>query len=108
MSCCGNKKCGIWMIVIIPAVVALHSFAFMYLWNLLVTDIFSLRFINFWEALGLVAMAKLLLMTAHKGRHGLYAKHDQEHDHTGFKDRMRDHFSSKYCCTKKSEDNKEG
>ncbi len=96
------------MIVIIPAVVALHSFAFMYLWNLLITDIFTLRFIDFWEALGLIAMAKLLFMTAFKGRgcggRSNCNSQETDHDGSGFKDRMRDHFTSKYCYTKKDEE----
>ena len=108
MSYCGNKKCGIWMILIVPAVIALHSFVFMFLWNLLITDIFSLRIIDFWEALGLVAMAKLLFMTAHKGKNcngGGCSTDSQEkmRDGSGFKNRMRDHFTSKYCCDAKEE-----
>ena len=93
------------MIVIVPAVIALHSYVFMFLWNLLITDIFSLRFINFWETLGLVAMAKLLLMTGHRGsKHSCHTNRD-EHGKAGFKERMHDHFTSKYCC---SEEKKEG
>jgi len=107
MSYCGNKKCGIWMIVIIPVVIALHSFAFMYLWNLLVTDIFSLRIIDFWEALGLVAMIKLLFMVGHKGRccrgKGKCHTHSKEYDDAGFKNRMKEHFTSKYCCDSKED-----
>jgi len=99
------------MVIIIPVVIALHSFAFMYLWNLLLTDIFSLRFIDFWESLGLMAMAKLLFMTAYNGR-GCRNKNEcgtqqVEHDGSGFKERMRDHFTSKYCCTKDGEEKKE-
>ena len=95
------------MIIIIPVMIALHSFAFMYLWNLLVTDIFSLRLIGFWESLGLVAMVKLLFMTGHRGK-GCNSKNSSGNGHddssVGFKERMRDHFTSKYCCTKDSED----
>jgi hypothetical protein len=111
MRPCGNKKCGIWMVAIIPAVVALHSYAFFFLWNLLITDIFSLRSINFWEALGLVTMAKLLFMTAYKGgchskKHSCHS--NSEEDGSSFKKSMREHFKSKYCCSTKDEDKDKG
>lgn len=104
MSCHKNKKCGIWMIVIIPVIVSLHSFAFMYLWNLLVTDIFSLRFINFWESLGLIAIVKLLFMIGYRGSKGSCSiQNDKDDNYASFKVRMRDHFASKYCCTKEED-----
>ena len=109
MRSCGNKKCGLWMVVIIPAVVALHSFAFMSLWNHLITDIFSLRIITFWETLGLVAMAKLLFMVAHKGGcKGKKRCHSHQNEEgSKFNMSMREHFKSKYCCSTKEEEKEE-
>ena len=103
MSKKGWKCTG--MAVFIPLVVALHSYAFMWLWNVLITDIFSLRVIDFWEALGLVAMAKLLFMTGHrKGGCGCGNNQCSSSPKQEFKNKLKDHFTRKYCDSKASEE----
>ena len=42
------------------------SFPTMWLWNWLMTSIFNLREINFFEALGLVALSQFLFGSFHK------------------------------------------
>lgn len=90
------NRCKNWMILIFPIVAALHVYVFMYLWNLLVTDIFSLREINFWESLGLVAMVKLLFMVG-SGRSKCCCKSSCNSESVGFKSNLKEHFKSKYC-----------
>jgi hypothetical protein len=41
-------------------VVAVVSFALMGLWNVLMPDIFAVKAITFWQALGLLVLSKLL------------------------------------------------
>jgi len=48
------------IIVAIAALVAGVSFLVMHLWNTLIPDIFGLREITFWEALGLLVLSKIL------------------------------------------------
>ena len=94
--------------VFMPAIVALHSYAFMLLWNLLITDIFDLRVINFWEALGLVAIVKLLFMVGSHKKGGCKCGHGAGYCNTDskgdFKQSMRDHFKTKYCGSDKPEE----
>lgn len=98
-----GSKCSIWMLVIAPAVVVLYVYTFMLLWNFLITDIFALRFITFWEALGLLALAKLVFMTAHKGKNKCNCSCKIGGDEKpNFKERMREHFTSKYCSDSNS------
>ncbi|MDR1865187.1 MAG: hypothetical protein LBR08_06405 [Bacteroidales bacterium] len=58
------------------AAVAVFSAAVMFLWNMLVPDIFGLAVINFWQALGLLVLSRLLLGGfggAHRMAGGLHA-----------------------------------
>lgn len=48
------------VIVFAILIMALVVYGTMYLWNLLMTDIFNLRAISYWEALGLLILAKIL------------------------------------------------
>ncbi len=48
------------VIVFAILIMALVVYGTMYLWNWLMTDIFNLRTINYWEALGLLVLAKIL------------------------------------------------
>jgi len=45
----------------IPLVLAFFGTAVMLLWNSLLPDIFNLTEINFWQALGLIVLARILL-----------------------------------------------
>jgi hypothetical protein len=48
-------------VLLVAAVLALSSFVVMALWNWLMPDIFGLRTITFWQALGLLVLSKVLL-----------------------------------------------
>jgi len=54
---------------------ALFAVAVTFLWNWLMTDLFGLKAINYYQAFGLVLLARLLVGGWHKG-HG-----DGEHKH---------------------------
>ena len=51
---------GIFMIVIMLLFVLLIGFVVMWLWNWLLPDLFGLRAINYWEAVGILALSKIL------------------------------------------------
>jgi hypothetical protein len=67
-------KRGIWVVKILGmiAIGFILVFAFvmatMYLWNWLVPELFAGPVINFWQALGLLALSKILFSGIGKGR----------------------------------------
>jgi hypothetical protein len=58
------RRIGLWQVlrvaVIAAAAAAVLSFAVMSLWNALMPEIFAVKAISFWQALGLLALSKLL------------------------------------------------
>jgi hypothetical protein len=54
----------------------LFGFGVMYLWNWLMPDLFGFKVINYWQALGLVLLAKILFgcFGHHRGGHGMRHK----------------------------------
>jgi hypothetical protein len=55
-----NKKIHFWWPLLMLAFLALLSFAVMLLWNWLLPDIARLPEITFWQALGLLALSRIL------------------------------------------------
>ena len=60
-------------------VAAIFGFAVMYLWNWLMPGLFGLKAIGYWQALGIVLLAKLLFGDfghhhGHQGMHGRFRK----------------------------------
>lgn len=47
------------LVVLLPILLALLSYVFMRLWNWLIPDIFGLKMINYWQAMGLFVLAKI-------------------------------------------------
>jgi hypothetical protein len=55
-------------ILIMLAVIAAFSVAVMVLWNVLVTDIFGLPELNYWQAAGILVLVRILFGGIGKGR----------------------------------------
>ncbi|HNE46951.1 MAG TPA: hypothetical protein PKK72_10890 [Chitinophagales bacterium] len=53
-------KYGIGFLFIAAAMVTLMGYATMYLWNWLIPEIFGGTTVTFWQAIGLIALGKLL------------------------------------------------
>ncbi len=68
------------MCVLGIAAVALFGLAVMLLWNWLMPTIFGLIIINYWQALGLLVLGKILFSGF--GRHGKWMHHHR-HGHHG-------------------------
>ncbi len=67
------KRVKFLMPVVFLAIAALLSAAVMLLWNWLMPALFGLIVINFWQALGLLVLARILFGSfghGRKGRHG--------------------------------------
>jgi ABC-type multidrug transport system fused ATPase/permease subunit len=47
-------------IVLAPVILAVFSAIVMFLWNILIPDIFGLTAISFWQALGLLLLSRIL------------------------------------------------
>ncbi len=64
------------------AALAAASAVTMLLWNLLIPDIFGLAVINFWQALGLFLLSRLLFGRLGFGGHGMmrYGRGNPLHD----------------------------
>ena len=50
----------IFIIILIILLFLLFGYGFMYLWNWLMPDIFGLTTVNYWQAVGILVMAKIL------------------------------------------------
>jgi hypothetical protein len=60
--------------------VALFTYVTMFLWNVLLPEIFNISTITFWQALGLLALTRLLFGGMHSNwkRHRTFGHHDSE------------------------------
>lgn len=66
--CCGSR----WRFILIPLCAAFAIIAFgalvMYLWNNVLTDVFtSVKAITFWQAVGILLLAKILFGSFRRG-----------------------------------------
>ena len=103
-----NKNTKILLIVlfivfILPLFIIGYTFAVMLLWNWLAPEIFEFQEISFWQALGLIALAKLLFgfgpgsktckHKRHKWKHRIKEKFDNmsEEDKSKFKEKWCGH-----------------
>jgi hypothetical protein len=109
-------KRGIWVAKVIGMIVigAILVFGFvmatMYLWNWLIPDLFDGPVINFWQALGLLALSKILFSGFGKG--GGHKRHWQgRHWNTHLKEkwstmtpeereRLKEKMRGKWCMPK--------
>jgi hypothetical protein len=73
--------------ICIAAVIALAIFGFSYitmeLWNWLMPDIFGLKMITYWQALGLLVLGKILFSGFGKGGHSKCGHHRGWGKHRG-------------------------
>ena len=67
------------------AMIALVGYAVMLLWNWLIPDLFNGPAIGYWQALGLLALSKILFSGFHKHGHN-----DRNHDK--WKNRFKEKF----------------
>ena len=95
---------GLKMAFWILSVVAIVGLAVMELWNWLIPEIFNGNMINYWQALGLLALVRLLTGFGKAG-----ASHWKNKMHRGWsglsdeeRDKMREKFKDRWC--KSSED----
>ena len=84
-----------WFIII----TAIFGLAVMLLWNWLIPELFNGPFINFWQALGLLALAKLLI-----GFGGFSARHWKSKFNNKWsslsdeeRQQLRDKFKARWC-----------
>ncbi len=64
-----HRKKFLFIPLILDAI-ALFAYITMALWNALLPDIFRLTMINFWQAAGLIALARLFFGFGHSGKWG--------------------------------------
>lgn len=81
-------------LVIIPGLLFLGTWVTMSLWNVLMPAIFGLGIITFWQALGLIVLAKILF-GGHPGGHGrgYFPRKPRFKDRQAWKDHMRERFA---------------
>jgi len=72
---------GVKILVIVAVVIAVMSYVVMSLWNWLVPTLFAGPMLTFWQALGLLVLARLLFggMKPHGGR-GPWGRHRWHHE----------------------------
>ncbi|MDR2804922.1 MAG: hypothetical protein LBB85_04655 [Dysgonamonadaceae bacterium] len=107
-----NVKHFLMHVVICPAIIAIFSVVFMLLWNWLIPDIFGGKVINFWQALGLLALSRILfgrfgkhwMRKGQMRHHGnpIYEKwmnmspEQQEEFFLKRKEQMKEHWRTRY------------
>ena len=76
----------LFMIIAAIAFILLFGYGFMLLWNWLMPEVFGLTCLNYWQAVGILVMAKLLFGSFD----GHNSKKDSKNRGKHFKNRMRD------------------
>lgn len=78
---------------------AFFAAAVMLLWNWLIPDLFNGKYINFWQALGLLALAKLLVgFGGHSARHfKTKVKNKWSNLSDEERDTLRQKFKDRWC-----------
>jgi hypothetical protein len=71
-------------ILAVPAILGIISLATMLLWNGLMPDIFGLQEINFWQALGILVLSKILFGGFFQNMHG---RNGLKHQHRNIRDK---------------------
>ena len=106
------KKKMILMPIFFIAMVIVIGFAVMYLWNWLMPEIFDLQTINYWQAMGILVLSKILFGgCGHKSKccgskHGNQGqwKHKFKHKWSNMSEEDKSKWQEKfgYCCEPKS------
>jgi hypothetical protein len=113
-----HSKCKFWCFLpLIPVAIAAFSYVTMLLWNALLPVIFHLPLITFWQALGLMILARLLFGSfCHRGAgHHRHFGHDFRNKWETMTPEEREQFMKmrnscrpswgRYCNDKKEEEN---
>lgn len=79
-------------LIFIPGLLLLGTFVFMSLWNVLMPELFGLTVIRFWQAMGLIVIAKILFAGHGGGRRG-FPRKPRFKDREAWKDHMRERFA---------------
>ena len=74
-------------IVMFCAMIAVFSVAAMFLWNALMPEIFGLPALNYWQALGLVVLARILFGGLGPGRFGAFGRGGGFHHGNPFREK---------------------
>ena len=102
---------GLMIATIIALVAAFFAGVFMYLWNWLVPELFNGPVLNFWQAIGLIVLAKMIFGF---GSHNKRSWHKASGWKSNWKDRCanlseedkekwKSHFMNKWNCDVKEE-----
>lgn len=117
MKCCGRERSrGFWIkrAILIPVAIAAGVFVFgsavMLLWNHLLPALFGFNPITFWQAIGLLVLAKILF-GGFRGGHGHCKCHCHGHHHherwmhlsPEEKEKMKSQLKDR-CCSGHSEE----
>lgn len=117
MKCCGKERtAGFWIkrAIFIPIAIAAGVFIFgsavMLLWNNLLPALFGLSTITFWQAIGILVLAKILFGGFGGGhKHGKCHCHEHGNAHGKWshltpeqKESMKSEWKDR-CCTDKQE-----
>ncbi len=100
MNCTGTKKWSplkivgmvIGGIILAGLLAFLFGYVVMLLWNWLMPTIFGLGTIGYWQAVGLIILAKLLF--GHIGGGG--GSHDKKYMEKGPKEHIKEHFREEF------------
>lgn len=86
MSCCGKDRGKMFWVkraILIPIAVVVGVFVFgivvMYLWNSILPGVLGVGTITFWQAIGILALAKILFGGCGMGRHRHHKCHGHRH-----------------------------
>jgi len=67
---------GVGIVLIVAAIAVALGFVVMGLWNSLLPGLFGFRPLHFWQALGLLALTRILFGGFHRGHgHGFHRRH---------------------------------
>lgn len=79
-------------LIIIPGLLLLGTWVTMLLWNALIPAIFGIGIITFWQAMGIIVLAKILFGGPH-GRPGGFPRRPRYKDREDWKQHMREKFA---------------
>jgi hypothetical protein len=77
-----RNKFGYKMIPLVLVAIVFATAAVMYLWNLVLVPVIGVGIISYWQAMGILALSRILFGSKSKGRHhghGHCCSHGGEH-----------------------------
>ena len=89
---------GILGVIGVAALAFIFGYFVMLLWNNLMPEIFSLSTITYFQAFGLIILARLLFGGFK------HPRHDDQHPGTNFGSRISDKFRGKFCSDENGKD----